>query len=169
MLSRRTFAALAIAICAAFPRTAFAQSAARRTPAFDTTAVLNGARQEIAAANQAWIAGFERRDVDAITAAYSDSAVFIAADGSALRGRAAILARYAGVLRTLPRVLAAAVQQSGITAVQPDRIYEWGRASLTLAPTTPHGPASSSGGAYLTVWQRERDGHWRITRNISLK
>jgi len=24
-----------------------------------------------------------------------------------------------------------------------------------------------SGGKYLTVWKRQTDGHWRITRNIA--
>ena len=27
--------------------------------------------------------------------------------------------------------------------------------------------AQRSGGGYLTVWQRETDGHWRIVRNLA--
>jgi ketosteroid isomerase-like protein len=30
------------------------------------------------------------------------------------------------------------------------------------------GAPARSGGAYLTVWQREPDGHWRIVRNLAL-
>ena len=49
----------------------------------------------------------------------------------------------------------------------PTRIVEWGHGWLDLEPERAGGPSVRSGGTYLTVWDREADGHWRITRNLA--
>lgn len=47
------------------------------------------------------------------------------------------------------------------------QIAEWGQAWLELAPEVKGEAPTRSGGTYLTVWQRETDGHWRIVRNLA--
>jgi uncharacterized protein (TIGR02246 family) len=133
----------------------------------DTAAILSSARPEINAANAAWLPGLQRRDADAIAAAYADSGLFIAGDGTVTRGRAAVARMYAARFPALPPILAGAVVQDGLTVLGPTRIAEWGHGWLELAPERDGAPPRRSGGTYLTVWQREADGHWRIVRNLA--
>src|SRR5689334_14217225 len=78
-----------------------AQAAGRSTAGdgqratLDTAAILASARPEIDAANAAWLPGLQRHDAEAIAAAYADSGLFIAGDGTVTRGRAAIVRMYA--------------------------------------------------------------------------
>jgi ketosteroid isomerase-like protein len=46
-------------------------------------------------------------------------------------------------------------------------IYEWGHADLEMAAHSDV-PASRVTARYLTVWQRDASGRWRIIRNLSL-
>lgn len=136
--------------------------------ALDTAVILAEARPQIDAANAAWIPGLRNRDAEAIAAAYSDSGVFIGPDGSVTRGREAVARLYDARFPRLTRILDGRVEQEGMTVESPTRIYEWGRAWLTMEARTPGDAPVRSGGAYLTVWHRESDGHWRIEWNLAL-
>lgn len=145
---------------------AFAQG--RMAPSLDTAAILAHARPEIEAANAAWVPGLRDHQADPIVAAYSDSAVFVTNDGKLIHGRAAIRDLYTARFPALPKVVGGAVRQLGLTVVKSDRIYEWGEAWIDLAPVSAGGAPTRHGGTYLSVWQRESDGHWRISHNISM-
>ena len=136
-------------------------------PRLDTAAILASARPEIDAANAAWFPGMQRRDADAIAAAYADSGLFIAGDGAVTRGRAAVARMYAARFARLRPIRNGGVVQDGLTVVGPTRIVEWGHGWLELAPERDGQPPVRSEGSYLTVWQREADGHWRIVRNLA--
>jgi uncharacterized protein (TIGR02246 family) len=146
---------------------AHAQPSAPPGDALDTAAVLASARAEIDAANAAWIPGLRQRDAAKIAAAYADSGLFIAADGSVTRGRDAVARMYAARFPRLREIVDGGVVQEGVTVASADRLYEWGRAWVAMASATPGAPPVRSGGAYLTVWQRGADGHWRIARNLA--
>ena len=133
----------------------------------DTAAIMASARAEIDAANAAWVPGLRKRDAAMIVAAYADSGLFVAADGSVTRGRDAIAQMYASRFPRMREIIDGGVVQEGLAVASPDRIYEWGRAWLTVAAATPGAPPVRGGGAYLTVWQRGADGHWRIARNLA--
>ena len=133
----------------------------------DTAAILASARPEIDAANAAWLPGLQHRDADAIAAAYADSGLFVAGDGTVTRGRVAVARMYAERFPRLRPIRAGAVVQDGLTVLGPTRIAEWGHAWLELAPERRGDPPERRGGTYLTVWQREADGHWRILRNLA--
>ena len=135
--------------------------------ALDTAAVIASARADIDAANAAWIPGLRQRDAAMIVAAYADSGLFVAGDGSVTRGRDAVARMYAAAFPRLREIVDGGVVQEGLTVASPDRIYEWGHAWLAMAAATPGAPPARSGGAYLTVWQRGPDGHWRIARNLA--
>jgi len=141
-------------------------SDAGRAP-LDTAAILASARPEIDAANAAWFPGLQRRDAGAIAAAYADSGLFVAGDGAVTRGRAAIARMYAERFTRLRPIRAGGVVQAGLTVLGPTRIAEWGRGWIELAPERDGAAAVRSGGTYLTVWERETDGHWRIVRNLA--
>ena len=74
---------------------------------------------------------------------------------------------YAARFPKLHDIRAGAVVQGGLTVLGPMRIAEWGNAWLEVAPETNGAMPVRSGGTYLTVWQRESDGHWRIVRNLA--
>lgn len=160
-------AGLWLAAVLAVHTTAAAQSAP--TPSsFDTAAVIASATPDIEGANAAWIPGLDTRDAARITAAYSDSALFIGPDGTVTRGRVAITAMYAARLPRLRGKVTGGVHTDRLTVVSPDLLYESGRAWMEMDGPTAGAPRVGAGGAYLTVWRRERDGHWHITRNLSL-
>lgn len=172
---RRAVRVVLAAIAAALAPSLGAQSAARRpavagrVPAqLDTTAILASARPDIEAANAAWLPGLRKHDAAMIAAAYADSGLFIAADGTVTRGRAAVAQLYAARFPHLGTIRDGGVVQDGLTVVNPTRIVEWGHAWIDQDPANGTGPPVRSGGAYLTVWDREGDGHWRITRNLTL-
>lgn len=133
----------------------------------DTAAILTSARPDIDAANAAWLPGLRQRDARAIAAAYADSGLFIGADGSVTRGRDAVTRMYAARFPRLRPILGGGVVQDGMTVLGATRIAEWGHGWLDLEPERAGGPSVRSGGTYLTVWEREADGHWRITRNLA--
>jgi uncharacterized protein (TIGR02246 family) len=136
-------------------------------PPLDTAAILASARSEIDAANAAWLPAFQGRDAGALASAYADSGLFIAGDGTVTRGRAAIVRMYEARFLRLRSIRAGAVVQDGLTVLGPTRIAEWGHGWLELAPERDGAPPGRSLGTYVTVWQREADGHWRIVRNLA--
>jgi len=133
----------------------------------DTAAILASARPDIEAANAAWLPGLRTRNAALIAAAYADSGLFIAADGSVTRGRAAVAQLYAARFPHLRTIRAGGVVEDGLTVISASCVVEWGHAWLEQDPATGAGPPVRSGGAYLTVWHRGPDGHWRITRNLT--
>jgi ketosteroid isomerase-like protein len=133
----------------------------------DTAAILASARPDIEAANAAWLPGLRTRNAALIAAAYADSGLFIAAGGAVTRGRAAVAQLYAARFPHLRTIRAGGVVEDGLTVISPSRVVEWGHAWLEQDPATGTGSPARSGGAYLTVWNRGADGHWRITRNLT--
>jgi ketosteroid isomerase-like protein len=151
--------------CFIVPRGAAAQAVT--SAALDTAAILASARATIDAANAAWLPGLRERNAPAIAAAYADSGLFIAADGTVTRGRDGVARMYAARFPRLGVIRSGGVVQDGLTVLGPSRIAEWGHGWLELEPAANGGVPVRSGGTYLTVWQRESDGQWRIVRNLA--
>lgn len=133
----------------------------------DTAAILASARPDIEAANAAWLPGLRARDAAMIAAAYADSGLFIGGDGTVTRGRAAVARLYAARFPRLGAIRDGGVVQDGLTVISPTHIVEWGHAWIDQDPANGTGPPVRSGGAYLTVWDRGADSHWRIARNLT--
>ncbi len=120
-----------------------------------------GARKEIDAGNQAWVNGM-KQGAPALTAAtYADDALDCATSGECARGRGAIEERMKDRLARLGRAVSASVTSLG-SAQQGDFVYEWGRAEATF------GNGQRLAGRYLTVWQKQAGGGWKIFRNLAL-
>jgi uncharacterized protein (TIGR02246 family) len=133
----------------------------------DTAAIIASARPEIDAANAAWLPGLRQHNADAIAAAYADSGLFIAGDGTVTRGRDAVRRMYTARFPRLRPIRGGGVVQDGMAVLGPTRIAEWGHAWIDLEPERAGGPSVRSGGTYLTIWERDADGHWRIHHNIA--
>jgi uncharacterized protein (TIGR02246 family) len=133
----------------------------------DTIAILASARPEIEAANGAWLPGLRQHDAKSIAAPYADSGLFIAGDGFVTRGRDAVARMYEARFPKLRPIRAGGIAQDGLAVIAPTRIVEWGRGWLDLEPERAGAPLVRSGGSYVTIWERQADGHWRIVRNMA--
>lgn len=154
---------------ATLPAQVTGRTATTLTPraTLDAAAIVASARSDIDAANAAWFPAMQRHDADAVAAAYADSGLFIAGNGTVTRGRDAIARMYTARFMSMRAIRAGGVIQDGLTVLGPTRIAEWGHGWLELAPEREGNPPVRNEGTYLTVWQREADGHWRIVRNMS--
>jgi uncharacterized protein (TIGR02246 family) len=120
--------------------------------------------QAVHKANADWATAVKTGDAAAIAAPYADDAVFVLGDGTCRKGRAEIEKMYRdgferGGVATSARI------DSKKLVVDGDLAYESGYGQIGR---TKSGKAVTSGGRYLTVWQRASDGAWTIIRNIVL-
>ena len=121
--------------------------------------VAASARAGIDAGNQAWIDGVKTGDLALITATYAEDAVDCGTTGECFRGRLQIERHMRTQLTSLGRARTAAVKTWG-SSQQGNFVYEWGRAEATLDG------GKSLVDKYLTVWQQQVDGSWKIFRNL---
>jgi len=122
---------------------------------------LFSAKEAIDAGNQAWIDGMKAGDIRRIGATYAEDAVDCDPTGNCIEGRSRIERRIAGELASLGRARSAAVKSWGMTE-HGSFVYEWGQAEAGFAD------GKSLVEKYLTVWQRQPDGTWKIFRNLVL-
>lgn len=115
-------------------------------------------------ANSEWAAAMKTGDAAACAAPYHDDGIFVGFDGTCTKGRSEIEKMYR--LRFASRGLAASTKiDSKELVVDGDLAYESGYAEIGWPK---EGKVSVSGGRFLTVWQRQADGEWKILRNIVL-
>lgn len=117
------------------------------------------ARTGIDAGNQAWIDGIKSGDVARIVATYADDAVDCGSKGDCFAGKPAIEQHMRKQLANLGRAHSAAVTSWGSTQ-HGDFAYEWGQAEAEFSD------GKTLLEKYLTVWQRQPDGSWKIFRNL---
>ncbi len=113
-------------------------------------------------ANNEWSEAIATGDANVLSAPYAANGIFIAPDGSAIHGKAAVRAMYAKRPKGV-KVLKATISSEGRAAADPNDVYEWGTAQMTLKGG---GTVRRSSGRYLTVWHRDGK-RWLITRNIA--
>ena len=113
-------------------------------------------------ANHDWARAIRTGNTGVMSAPYAKNGIFIGTDGTVFRGRDAVRTMYtrrpAGV-----KVLKASIESDGRVAADPDDVYEWGTAKLTIRQGKK---VRGTSGRYLTVWHREGK-RWLITRNIA--
>lgn len=119
------------------------------------------AAADIDKANQDWAVAMVHGDAATAAAAYMTDAVFCDTAGNCTRGRDAIEKLTQARLQEhgLPRSAAA---HSERRVAADGFVYEWGEASLV----TSYGKTDTK--HFLTVWQRQDNGHWLIYRNLVL-
>jgi len=129
-------------------------------PAWQQTALASAA-PFIDRANDEWAHAIVTGDAATMAAPYDPQGVFIGPDGSAVRGRDSVQAMYARPRAA--KVLKASIKSDGRAAADPDDVYEWGSAQMTVERD---GKIKQASGRYLTVWHRSGN-QWLITRNIA--
>jgi ketosteroid isomerase-like protein len=123
---------------------------------------LADAAPSIDRANDEWTRAIVTGDADVLSAPYATNGIFIGPDGSETRGKEAVRAMYA-TRRADVQVLEAAIHGDGRAAADPDDVYEWGQATMTVKHG---GNVRAASGRYLTVWHRTGK-QWLITHNIA--
>jgi len=119
------------------------------------------ARKDIDAGNQAWVNGMKAGESAPIAATYADNAVDCSSTGECAKGRAAIEERLKTRFAKLGRAVSASATSDG-SVQQGDCVYEWGRSEVTFAD------GQKVAHRYLTVWQRQAGGEWKIFRNMPM-
>jgi ketosteroid isomerase-like protein len=119
----------------------------------------SAARRQIDAGNQAWIDGMKQGSVGLIAATYTRDAVDCNGEGECIRGRTAIEEHIKEEMTEFGKADVAFVTSMG--SVEQGRfIYEWGQAEAHF----PGGRKVVD--RYLTAWQEQPDGTWKIFRNL---
>ena len=116
-------------------------------------------RAGIDAGNQAWIDGMKSGNIPMIVATYAENAVDCGPTGECLRGRSSIAQHMKTQLAKLGQARSATVTTGG-TSEQGNFVYEWGQAEATFDG------GKQIAAKYLTAWQRQPDGSWKIFRNM---
>jgi ketosteroid isomerase-like protein len=129
--------------------------------AAQTGAVTASARAGIYAGNQAWIDGVKAGDVTPIIATYTVHAVDCGPTGECIEGRPQIEQHMKAQLAKRGRARTATVGSWG-SSQQGNFVYEWGQAEATF------GGGTTVVDKYLTVWQKQPDGSWKIFRNMAI-
>ena len=124
-------------------------------------ATLASAAPAIDKANEEWTHAIVAGDADVMAAPYAPNGIFIGPDGSEVRGRDAVRAMYAKPRAA--KVLNASIKSDGRAAADPDDVYEWGTAVMTVVRD---GRQKRASGRYLTVWHRSGT-QWVITHHIA--
>jgi len=129
--------------------------------AAQTQAIDPAARKDIDAGNQAWATGLKEGKAALIAATYAENALDCTATGECMKGRAAIEDYMKARIAKLGRATFAAATSVG-SVQQGDFVYEWGHADVSF------GGAQKVTHRYLTVWQRQPGGVWKIFRNMPI-
>lgn len=97
-------------------------------------------------------------------APYTEDAVFVKPDGTSIKGRAAIEQLYRDRFLKSGPALETKIESQQLM-VDGDIAYERGRGLLARRVNNER---VADWARFLTVWQRQADGDWKILRNIVL-
>ena len=123
---------------------------------------LSAAAPFIDKANDEWTRAIVTGDADILAAPYDTNGIFIGPGGAEIRGKDAVRSMYAN-RKDEVKILKATIRSEGRAAADPEDVYEWGTATMTVRRG---GNVRQASGRYLTVWHRE-GRRWLITHNIA--
>ena len=115
-------------------------------------------------ANAEWAEAMKTGDAAAIAAPYTDDALFVLADGTCLHGRAETEKLYRDGFEKGGRASSTKIESKNLVR-DGDIAYESGFAEVGVVRD---GKSITRGSRYLTVWQAQPDGQWKILRNVVL-
>lgn len=102
-------------------------------------------------------------DIESVLNVYTADAVVMQPNQTAWRGTEAIRGGFQGMLAVFTP--SAVAFHTDDVQVAGDLAIETGRYEMTLTPKK--GAAINDKGKYVTVWQRQTDGSWKVIRDIN--
>ena len=121
-------------------------------------------RQAIDAMNARFTSAFKRGDADSLIALYTPNAVQLNPNFPAWEGAPAIKQAFASFFNTM--TIADASFTTHEIIIAGNKAIERGSYALRLKPKNG-GAESTDRGKYVTTWERQSDGSWKIIRDIS--
>ncbi len=119
----------------------------------------SNARRQIDAGNQTWVDAMKQGSVALLVPGNTVDAVDCGPQGDCIQGRPALEKHMRVEMAKMGKADSASVVSIG--SVQQGRyVYEWGEAKAHF----PNGKAILD--KYLTVWQEQPDGTWKVFRNL---
>jgi uncharacterized protein (TIGR02246 family) len=115
-------------------------------------------------ANTDFEVAMTKADTATIAEPYTPDAVFVSPDGTATKGRARIEQLYRDRFAKSGPAVAARIESEELM-LGGNLAYERGRGELTRLE---NGKRVSDWARFLTIWQRQADGDWKIFRNVVL-
>lgn len=117
------------------------------------------ARRQIDVGNQQWVDAMKQGNAALLAPGNAEGAVDCSPEGDCIRGRSALDEQARRDVAKLGRADSASVVSVG--SVQQGRyVYEWGVAKAHFTS------GRSIMDRYLTVWQCQPDGSWKVFRNL---
>lgn len=121
-------------------------------------------RQAIDAVNVRFTSAFKHGDADSIIALYTNDAVQLNPNFPAWEGSAAIKQAFAGFFNAM--TISDASFTTHDIVIAGNKAIERGSYALRLKPKNG-GAEIADRGKYVTTWERQPDGSWKIIRDIS--
>jgi ketosteroid isomerase-like protein len=118
----------------------------------------------ITKANTDFNVAMTKGDVTPIVEPYTQDAVFVSIDGTVFRGLAEIRQLYRDRFAKGPPVLESKIESEELM-LDADLAYERGRGAFTRVVD---GKRREDWARFLTIWQRQPGGDWKVVRNIVL-
>ena len=115
-------------------------------------------------ANSEFIVAMKTGDAATIAAPYTEDASFITIDGACVQGRTEIEKMYRDRFARSGLARSTKINSKRLV-VDNDLAYESGDGEIGLIKD---GKPSINRGRFLTVWQRQKSGEWKILRNVVL-
>jgi uncharacterized protein (TIGR02246 family) len=115
-------------------------------------------------ANNEFLTAVKTGDAATIAAPYADRAVFVLPDGTCIQGRNEIEKMYRTSFEQSGLASSSRINSTNVV-LDRDLAYELGNAEIGMLRG---GKLSSNVSRYLTVWQRDSNGDWKILRNLVL-
>jgi len=111
-----------------------------------------------------WLRVSAAGDISQILPLMAADVVFLVAGQQPMRGRDAFAASFAGWQGKFSLETDCEIQEIQVNG---DLAYSWTKLSVVMTPLTG-GPANRRSGNTLTVWRKNADGHWQISRDANL-
>jgi uncharacterized protein (TIGR02246 family) len=120
--------------------------------------------QQIREVIATWLRATAAGDLSQVLSLMAEDVIFLLPGQPPMRGREAFAAGFRAALQHVRIGGVSDIQEIRITG---DYAYCWNQLSLTITPLQG-GPPKRRAGSTLSVFRRERDGHWRLFRDANL-
>jgi uncharacterized protein (TIGR02246 family) len=140
-------------------------SASLAQDAAKDSVLYNEARTAITAGNNSWVASFEGSKPEGIVALFASDGCMFSGNGKVTRGLPAISDRVTKMMAYFGTHVKVTVKTLHIWLVDLTA-YETGEYSYT---SLQDGKETVDSGHYTTIWQKQKDGSWKIIRDMSVE